>query len=273
MDAVDEGLPVAVATDVAGVLRRVAAALTAGSAAALATVIGRHGSTPSTPGQKLARTGEGCFGTVGGGAVEAAVMRALETAWARGARGEAGTRVETFRLGAGLGMCCGGSVDVLIETMAAPWLVGVVGAGHVAGALVPLLLGLGFEVMVVDVREAYAVGERFPGARVACGEPKELAEGIARRGAVLAMTHDHQRDQDAVEWALREGYAYVGAVGSRAKAVRTGARLEARGFSEADRARVEIPLGVSIGARSPAEIAVSIAAAMVAWRAGDGRGK
>ena len=273
MEAVDEALAVPVATDAAGVLRRVAAALTEGSAAALATVIGRHGSTPSTPGQKLARTGEGCFGTVGGGAVEAAVLRVLEAAWTRGGAGEAGTRVETFRLGAGLGMCCGGSVDVLIETMAAPWPVGVVGAGHVAGALVPLLVGLGFGVTVVDAREAYAVGARFPGAGVVCGEPRELAERVARRGAVLAMTHDHQRDQDAVEWALREGYAYVGAVGSRAKAARTAARLEARGFLEADRARVNIPLGVDIGARSPAEIAVSIAAAMVAWRAGDGGGK
>ena len=268
MEAVDEALAVPVGMGVAGVLRRVAEAAEQGRAVALATVIGRHGSTPSTPGQKLARTADGCFGTVGGGAVEAAVLRSLEEAFARAQRGEGQARVETFRLGAGLGMCCGGSVDVLIEAMAAQWPVGVVGAGHVAGALVPLLVGLGFAVTVVDSREAYAVEERFPGARVLWGDPGELAEALPRRGAVLAMTHDHQRDQDAVEWALREGYAYVGAVGSRAKAARTAARLEARGFSEADRARVNIPLGVKIGARSPAEIAVSIAAALVAWRTG-----
>lgn len=268
MEAVDEALAVPVGEAVAGVLRRVAVAAEEGRAVALATVIGRHGSTPSTPGQKLARTGDGCFGTVGGGAVEAAVLRSLEEAFEGAERGETRARVETFRLGAGLGMCCGGSVDVLIEAMAAQWPVGVVGAGHVAGALVPLLVGLGFAVTVVDSREAYAARGRFPGARVLWGDPAELAEAVPRRGAVLAMTHDHQRDQDAVEWALREGYAYVGAVGSRAKAARTAARLEARGFSEADRGRVNIPLGVKIGARSPAEIAVSIAAALVAWRAG-----
>ncbi|MBK8691251.1 MAG: XdhC family protein [Deltaproteobacteria bacterium] len=270
MEAVDDALAVPVEMGVAGVLRRVAEAAEGGRAVALATVIGRHGSTPSTPGQKLARTAEGCFGTVGGGAVEAAVLRSLEEAFARAGRGEASARVETLRLGAGLGMCCGGSVDVLIEAMAAQWPVGVVGAGHLAGALVPMLVGLGFAVTVVDAREAYALAERFAGARVLCGEPRELAELVPRRGAVLAMTHDHQRDQDAVEWALREGYAYVGAVGSRAKAARTATRLEARDFSEADRGRVHIPLGVKIGARSPAEIAVSIAAAMVAWRAGAG---
>ena len=270
MAELDEALAVPTGMDVAGVLRRVASALDAGHAAALATVIGRRGSTPSTPGQRLARTPDGCVGTVGGGAVEAAVLRALEDAWARAGRGEAVAVVETFRLGAGLGMCCGGSVDVLIEAMAAQWPVGVVGGGHVAVALVPVLVGLGFAVTVVDAREAYAAGDRFARARVLWGEPGELAAVVPTRGAVLAMTHDHQRDQDAVEWALRAGYAYVGAVGSRAKAARTAARLEARGFSEADRARVRIPLGVMIGARSPAEIAVSIAAALVSWRAGEG---
>ena len=257
MEAVDEALAVPVGMGVAGVLRRVAEAAEQGRAVALATVIGRHGSTPSTPGQKLARAAEGCFGTVGGGAVEAAVLRSLEEAFARAQRGEGQARVETFRLGA-----------VVLLGLGGLGRLGLLGGGHVAGALVPLLVGLGFAVTVVDSREAYAVEERFPGARVLWGDPGELAEALPRRGAVLAMTHDHQRDQDAVEWALREGYAYVGAVGSRAKAARTAARLEARGFSEADRARVNIPLGVKIGARSPAEIAVSIAAALVAWRTG-----
>jgi xanthine dehydrogenase accessory factor len=72
--------------------------------------------------------------------------------------------------------------------------------------------------------------------------------------------------QSAIEWALRRGYAFVGGVGSRAKAQRTRDRLEAKGFSEEERARVRMPLGVSIGARLPHEIAVAIAAEMVTWR-------
>ena len=69
-----------------------------------------------------------------------------------------------------------------------------------------------------------------------------------------------------MEWALRRGFAYVGGVGSRAKAERTRQRLEAKGFAEADRARLRMPLGLEIGARLPEEIAVAVAAELVAWR-------
>lgn len=82
------------------------------------------------------------------------------------------------------------------------------------------------------------------------------------------MTHDHAADQVAIEWALRQGFALVGGVGSRAKAARVRSRLEAAGFDEADRARVRMPLGAEIGARTPEEIAVAIAAELIAWRAG-----
>ena len=267
MDGVDETLPVAQAADVPEVLRAVAAALESGFAAAMATVVARRGSTPSTPGQKLALTAGGCFGTVGGGAVEAAVLRELRASLARAEAGEGAVRAETFRLGPELGMCCGGSVDVMIEELPAACPVGIVGAGHVAVETTRLLAALGFAVTLADARDAFASPERFPAARVLCGEPSALVSWVPRSGAVLVMTHDHQRDHDAIAWALREGYAFVGAVGSRAKAARTGARLEMRGFSEADRARVRIPVGLDIGARSPAEIAVSIAAELVRWRA------
>jgi xanthine dehydrogenase accessory factor len=80
------------------------------------------------------------------------------------------------------------------------------------------------------------------------------------------MTHDHALDQQAIEWALRRGFAFVGGIGSRAKAKRTRDRLEAKGFAEADRTRMRMPLGLGIGARMPDEIAVSIAAEMVEWR-------
>ena len=100
MDGVDESLPVPAPADVAAVLRATAAALETGSAAALATVLARHGSTPSTPGQKLALTPAGCFGTVGGGAVEAAVLRSLVDVLRAAAAGVGSGRTESFRLGA-----------------------------------------------------------------------------------------------------------------------------------------------------------------------------
>src|SRR5690349_21393991 len=106
----------------------------------MATVVARHGSTPSTPGQKLALIDEGgalvAIGTIGGGAVERVVLQTMARALAEGA---SSPRMDTFRLGAELGMCCGGSVDVLIEPVAPPVAVLIVGAGHVGVSLAPLL--------------------------------------------------------------------------------------------------------------------------------------
>jgi xanthine dehydrogenase accessory factor len=84
---------------------------------------------------------------------------------------------------------------------------------------------------------------------------------------MVVMTHDHQLDQAVVEWALARGFGFVGGVGSRAKAARTRARLEAKGVPAAEIARVRMPVGVDIGARSPAEIGVAITGELVAWRA------
>lgn len=265
----DASLPVARGAALHEVLARAAGACERGVAAALATVLARRGSTPATPGQKILLCDDGtCVGTVGGGALERVVLRAMRDALgaAREGRGEVVSR--TFALTAGLGMCCGGSVDVLIESFAVARAVGVVGAGHIAVALVPVLCALGFTVHVCDDRESFADPARLPGASVHAGTWESLGAQVPRDGALLVMTHDHALDQAAIEWALREGYALVGGVGSRAKLARTRARLEAKSFSPNDIERVRMPLGVPIGARSPEEIAVSIAAELVAWRRG-----
>jgi xanthine dehydrogenase accessory factor len=257
----------------AEVLTHAAEAATRGIAAVLATVLHRRGSTPATPGQKLLLTAEGlCVGTLGGGALERSVLADMVALLAALiAHTPSAPRTVSLNLGAGLGMCCGGGVEVLLEPFASPAPLLLVGAGHIAAALTPLLLRLGFAVTVCDEREAWADSTRLPGARVIAGSFRDAAPTLPRHAAVLVMSHDHALDQDAVEWALREGFAFVGAVGSRAKAARTRARLEARGFSAEQIARVRIPLGVTIGARSPEEIAVSIAAEMIAWRAGAAR--
>jgi xanthine dehydrogenase accessory factor len=264
------------------VLRAALDALDRGRRVVLASVIARHGSAPSTPGQKLALFDDGtAIGTIGGGAVERVVLTALSAAMGDPA---AAPRVETFRLGAALGMCCGGSVEVLIEALEPAISVLVVGAGHVGAFTAPLLASLGFRVVLVDAREAAADAERLAEVPPA---PTGLPESVRvlhaehddpevraalpdalGRVAMLVMTHDHQLDQAVVEWALRAGFGFVGGVGSRAKAARTRTRLEAKGFAEGDIARVRMPVGADIGARSPAEIGVSIAAELVAWRSG-----
>lgn len=259
------------------VLRATLERLDRGERVVVATVMSRHGSAPCTPGQKLALFQDGsALGTVGGGAVERAVLRSmaelLAAPWPL-------PRTETFRLGPSLGMCCGGSGDMLLEPMLPAHHVLVVGAGHVGVFLAPLLASLGFSVTLCDARESAADPARLSKSqsetnpiRVLCAEHDDPAVRQSfpqdlHRVAALVMTHDHQIDQAVIEWALREGFGFVGGVGSRAKAAKTRARLEAKSFPEMEMARVRMPLGVDIGARSPAEIGVAIAAEIVAWRA------
>lgn len=263
------------------VLRAVLEKLDRGERVVVATVMARHGSAPCTPGQKLALFQNGsALGTVGGGAVERAVLRSMAELLAAPSPLP---RTETFRLGPSLGMCCGGSGDMLLEPMIPAHHVLVVGAGHVGVFLSPLLASLGFSVTLCDARESAATPTRLPQGKpegvpetnpiaVLCAEHDDpvVRQALPRdlsRVAMLVMTHDHQIDQAAIEWAIGAGFGFVGGVGSRAKAAKTRARLEAKGFSEMDVGRVRMPLGVDIGARSPAEIGVAIAAEIVAWRA------
>lgn len=265
-DALGDGL-VARTAEPSEVLRTAADLTERGVRAALATVLARRGSAPSSPGQKLVLFEEQgrlqAVGTIGGGAIELSVIRELRAHL----RGDTEAKVHTFRLGPELGMCCGGQADVLLEPLVAATPALVVGGGHIGALVAPLLAQCGFRVVLCDDRDGVvdeAASE--PRLRRVQGDFVFAGHGLPRTAAVLAMTHDHQLDQRVVEWALREGFAFVGGVGSRAKAARTRQRLEQKGFPPADVERVHMPLGVDIGARAPAEIAVSIVAALIAFR-------
>jgi xanthine dehydrogenase accessory factor len=265
------------------VLRVALGAIEAGRRVVVATVVARRGSAPSTPGQKLAlveaAAGFEAVGTVGGGAVERVVLTTMLEVLGDPA---SQPKLDTFRLGASLGMCCGGAVDVLVEPMTPAVHVLLVGGGHVGAALAPLLASLGFRVVLVDARPEAAdparvtpFGSPLPSAgslRVLCADhdDPEVSAALPRdlgSAAMIVMTHDHKLDQAVIEWAIQKGFGFVGGVGSRAKAARTRARLEAKGASTEDVARVRMPVGVDVGARTPAEIAVAIAAELVAHRA------
>lgn len=266
------------------VLREAVSELDRGGRVVVATVIARHGSAPCTPGQKLvivdAEGGPKGLGTVGGGAVEHATIQAMLEVLADPA---AQPRMQTFRLGPTLGMCCGGSADVLIEPMQPLVRVLVVGAGHVGAYAAGLLATLGFRVVLCDAREEVAdpcrlirtplAPEDLPTTpTVLCAEhdDPEVAEALGEHldgAALLVATHDHQLDQQVIEWGLASGFGFVGGVGSRAKAAKTRTRLEAKGVAAQDVDRVRMPVGIAIHARTPAEIGVSIAAELTSWRA------
>ncbi|MBD8905762.1 XdhC family protein [Methylorubrum zatmanii] len=152
----------------------------------------------------------------------------------------------------------------------------VVGAVHISQALAPMAAQLGLDLTVIDPRTAFASPERFPGVRLIAQWPDKAFEEIGPLDAytaLAALTHDPKIDDPALAAALRADCAYIGALGSRKTHGRRVERLKEAGFDEAAIGRIHAPIGLDLGAVSPAEIALSILAQLVATlrkeRAGD----
>jgi xanthine dehydrogenase accessory factor len=142
----------------------------------------------------------------------------------------------------------------------------IVGAVHIAQHLAEIATRMGFAVTVVDPRTAFASPERFPGIELSHEWPDLALErlGLDVRSAVVTLSHDPKLDDPALDAALRSEAFYIGALGSRRTQAKRADRLESLGFDEAARSRVHGPIGLDIGALGPAEIAVSIAAEIIA---------
>jgi xanthine dehydrogenase accessory factor len=143
----------------------------------------------------------------------------------------------------------------------APRLV-ITGAVHISQALAPIAKLLGYDVTIVDPRAAFASPERFPDVPVIAEWPDQALPplGIDRYTAFVALTHDPKIDDPALIHALSRDCFYIGALGSRKTHARRVDRLKQQGLSESDIARIHAPIGLDIGAVSPAEIAVAIMA-------------
>lgn len=142
----------------------------------------------------------------------------------------------------------------------------LVGAVHIAQALVPMAQLAGYEVIVIDPRSAFGSAERFPGVRLSNDWPDEAMAEIKPdlRTAVVTLTHDPKIDDPALIAALKSDVFYIGALGSKKTHASRLERLLAAGIPEHELARIHGPVGLSIGAKSPAEIAISILAQMTA---------
>lgn len=231
----------------------------------LATVIETRGFTPRGPGTKMAITEREAYGTIGGGAIEAEVLRE-----ARGLLERGGTATFRRHLTRELGMCCGGEMAIFLEVLEpAPVLV-IFGAGHIAKPLAAVAAGCGFDVTVVDERAEWATEERFPTARIERRAPEAFAREWATRGGEFAViaTHDHGLDQQIVQHLMARPLKFLGMIGSVPKQRKFALRLKARGFAAEAIARLHTPLGIAIGADTPEEIAVSAMAQMIAVRRG-----
>lgn len=155
-----------------------------------------------------------------------------------------------------------------IPAVRAGW-VHIFGGGHVSRALASALHPLGFRCAVYDDRAEYAHAAQFPtAARVALCDFNALSLPLAPEDYVVVMTRGHQADYEVLAQTLRAPLRYIGCIGSRKKLDICRRRLLDAGFSEAEYARLHAPIGLPIGAQTPEEIAVSVAAELIAVRAG-----
>lgn len=245
------------------VTEAVLAVLDSGGRGALATVVRASGSTPQQVGARLLLRPDGTsVGTVGGGAIEHAVLDELRACVVDGK-----PRTLVKDLMRDLGMCCGGRMEVLVEPVEGRPRLILFGAGHVAKPTAALARTLGFRVVVVDDREDLNTDVRFPECERVLAEPKEAAIATTDRDWLLVVTHDHRLDEEALDAYARRPHAYLGVIGSRRKIYRILQRIAAKhGLPSLE--KVYAPVGLDIGAVSPEEIAVSIGAELVALRHG-----
>jgi xanthine dehydrogenase accessory factor len=138
----------------------------------------------------------------------------------------------------------------------------VVGAVHIAQPLLAMARLAGYDPTLIDPRETFGAAERFPGEVILDDWPDEALATLApdSRSAIVTLTHDPKLDDPAIRFALRSDAFYLGCLGSKKTHAARVARLTGAGFSEAEIARIHAPVGLDIGAKTPAEIAISVLA-------------
>ena len=253
------------------VLAAAADAMARGEAAALVTVVRVNGSTPQRAGAKMLVFADGrTVGTIGGGCYENDAFWKAREAITTG-RGTLLHYDLNDDFAQENGLVCGGQMDVHIDPLApAPHLY-IIGAGHVGLHVAKLAHSAGFRIHVVDDREKFANRERFPDADEVIVEPiADWLHGATLQPTAYAVivTRGHQADLEAMRSLASRDLTYLGLIGSRAKIVRINQALLADGLPAEFLERVHAPIGLDIGAVTPAEIAISIVAELVAIRRG-----
>jgi xanthine dehydrogenase accessory factor len=230
------------------------------------TVVRSQGSTPQRAGAKMLVWADGrTLGTIGGGCYE------NDAFWkARESLSSGRPQLLHFELNDDFaqenGLICGGRMDVHIDPLTPSPRLFIIGAGHVGHHLARIAGDVGFRIHVVDDREKFANAERFPSAEVVVQSIPEWLHraDLPASAYVVVVTRGHQHDLDAMRALAARDLKYLGLIGSRAKVARIYDALLAEGMPAECLQRVHAPIGLDIGAVTPAEIAISILAELIA---------
>jgi xanthine dehydrogenase accessory factor len=240
-----------------------------GRKCALATIVEARGSIPSYESAKILVRDDGSMtGTIGGGCVEAEVWNAarevIET--------EKPKRL-AFNLGQDAaydnGLICGGQIEVFVEPVLPLPRAFIFGGGHISKSLSKVANLAGFTTVIVDDRESFASRERFPEAEaVHAGEYEDVIPTlpINETSYVVIVTRGHRDDMRVLKLAISTPARYIAMIGSKRKVLNVVRELGKEGIPREAFDRLHAPMGLDIGAISPEEIAVSVAAEMIAVR-------
>ena len=240
-----------------------------GEEAALITIVSTSGSTPREEGTKmLVRSDGSIIGSIGGGGLEARVYELAAQVIRKG-------KPDRFQLslteeeGKGMGMICGGNLEVFIEpVMSSPTLY-LFGGGHMSLPVAKIGKLLNFRITVIDDRDEFANPQRFPEADAIFIEDFDKVFpklNITKTGIIIVITREHKYDEVVLEHALTTSAGYIGMLGSKTKNKAVFANLLAKGISQKQLDRVHAPIGLEINAKTPEEIAVSILAEIIKFR-------
>jgi xanthine dehydrogenase accessory factor len=240
-----------------------------GQKCAIATIVDVRGSIPSYESAKLLVREDGSMiGTIGGGCVEAEVWTA-----AREVIETEKPKHLNFNLGQDAaydnGLICGGQLDVFVEPVLPLPRAFIFGAGHISKSLSKVATLAGFGTVVVDNRESFANRERFPEAiDVHAEEYEDVFPKLAinETSYVIIVTRGHRDDMRVLKLALGTPARYLAMIGSKRKVINVLRELEKEGLPRGSFERIHAPMGLDIGAISPEEIAISVAAEMIAVR-------
>jgi len=241
----------------------------AGRPAAMATIIMTRGSVPSFATAKmLVRDDGSILGTVGGGMVEAEVIKAARQVieQERPQTVEVNLRNEP---GSSKGPVCGGGLAIFVEPILPAPVLYIFGGGHVGLSAHRFARAVGFDTVVIDERPEFASRDRYPDAQDVIAENWDSALARikpARSSYILLVTKGYQDDMRVLRWAVDTPAGYIGMIGSRRKVLTVYKELQKDGVPPEKLERVRAPVGLDIGATTPEEIAVSVIAEIIAVR-------